>query len=469
MNRSFSWAKLSDAFRLQRYFQRAVATAGGSTTTLDPASGSITIAGSAAAIVLSLAVASGAITFSGNAPAITQVSAPTSGAVVVAGNAPSLTLAREPTSGAVLLGGNAPALDKTFAPSEGAVVIAGQVPAVGQAVFLDPTTGAVIVGGNAPALSASLAPSEGSVIVGGQTPALSFSLLPSEGGVVFGGHAPSVSQAVTLEPPSGAVIVGGETPALSFGLAPGEGSIVVEGYAPSLGTGSAGIRSLLAPWIGGAAAPSGAQTLILEPTEGAVIVGGQQANLSLGLAPSTGEIVFEGYAPSLGAATPGYRSFLAHWLGGASSTPAAPATAGYRSFLAFWAGGASDGTQIIIPPVVVVEAEQVPAGIPVRDPERRRYIMPDGRVFIATTQEVLALLQMYASPKEVARSSSAPQPTLQKRDVKFVPAKKQGAYKVVISKKFTYRAPPEAYRQAEIDANRIRDDEEAILALLLWH
>jgi len=42
-----------------------------------------------------------------------------------------------------------------------------------------------------------------------------------------------------------------------------------------------------------------------------------------------------------------------------------------------------------------------------------------------------------------------------------------GTYKAVISERFVYRAPEEAYRQAEIIANRIRDDEEAIIALLM--
>jgi hypothetical protein len=119
----------------------------------------------------------------------------------------------------------------------------------------------------------------------------------------------------------------------------------------------------------------------------------------------------------------------------------------------------------------------VPAGKPARDVRRRYYIMPDGRMFEATTDEVLALLQLYAVPKEAIEQLSeapkaqpvirAPQITLRKRDVRFVPADQPNTYKAVISERFVYRAPPEAYGQAEILANRIRADEEAILALLM--
>lgn len=117
---------------------------------------------------------------------------------------------------------------------------------------------------------------------------------------------------------------------------------------------------------------------------------------------------------------------------------------------------------------------QVPAGI-VRDVRRRRYIMPDGRVFIATTEEVVALLQLYAVPKEALAQLTAPPSAarapvedLQKRDIRFVPAEDTlpGTFKAVLSERFSYRAPEEAYRQAEIIANRIRADEEALLLLI---
>jgi hypothetical protein len=74
-----------------------------------------------------------------------------------------------------------------------------------------------------------------------------------------------------------------------------------------------GYTGLLAPWIGGAADPSGAP-----PTQA------------------------------------GVRSLLAPWFGGAGSPGGTPPTpAGYRGFLAFWAGGAANAGAT--PPVIRYE------------------------------------------------------------------------------------------------------------------
>jgi hypothetical protein len=136
-------------------------------------------------------------------------------------------------------------------------------------------------------------------------------------------------------------------------------------------------------------------------------------------------------------------------------------------------------TATLIPDVVAAPEVQppAPAGRPSRDVHRRLYIMPDGRMFKATTDEVLALLQLYAVPKETIEQLTAPlqaqpvirapQITLQKRDVRFVPAEHPNTYKAVISERFVYRAPPDATGHAQMALNRIRADEEAILALLM--
>lgn len=123
------------------------------------------------------------------------------------------------------------------------------------------------------------------------------------------------------------------------------------------------------------------------------------------------------------------------------------------------------------------EAAQTPAGKPARDVRRRYYIMPDGRTFFATTDEVIGLLQLYAVPKEAIAQLTAPpqaqpvirapQITLQKRDVRFVPTEEPNTYTAVISERFVYRAPADAYGQAQMALNRMRaDDEEALLLLL---
>ncbi len=72
---------------------------------------------------------------------------------------------------------------------------------------------------------------------------------------------------------------------------------------------AAGLRSLLAPWMGGAAA---------------------------GMAPAT---------------QAGVKSLLGFWAGGAASPDGvAPEQAGFTSLLGFWAGGAAVGDVIVTPP-----------------------------------------------------------------------------------------------------------------------
>lgn len=122
-----------------------------------------------------------------------------------------------------------------------------------------------------------------------------------------------------------------------------------------------------------------------------------------------------------------------------------------------------------------------PAAVPAGRIYRRRYIMPDGRMFEATTDEVVALLQLYAKPKledkpqpeprkaKGAISIPTPPVTLAKRDIIFLPAQdtEPDTWKVVIAERFVYAPPEEATRQAQIIANRMRADEDAIIALLM--
>jgi hypothetical protein len=131
-------------------------------------------------------------------------------------------------------------------------------------------------------------------------------------------------------------------------------------------------------------------------------------------------------------------------------------------------------------PPAVEEAGPTPAGAVAKRVQRRRYIMPDGTLLIATTQEAFEWLRMYTqaapepakavtgSPREPA--IRAPVVELAKRDVRFVPATDSipDTWKAVVSERFTYRPPPEVTRQAQERLNRMRADDEAILALMLW-
>lgn len=91
---------------------------------------------------------------------------------------------------------------------------------------------------------------------------------------------------------------------------------------------AAGPRSLLAFWLGGAAAPPGGST---------------QAGVRGLLAP------WIGGASAPVVRRPSVRSLLAPWIGGASKPPTAASSAGVRGMLAFWLGGASAGVQTAPP------------------------------------------------------------------------------------------------------------------------
>lgn len=140
-----------------------------------------------------------------------------------------------------------------------------------------------------------------------------------------------------------------------------------------------------------------------------------------------------------------------------------------RGFLAFWIGGASDG-------VAVPTQSSEEGGIPAKAKRRRRYIMPDGSMLEATTEEAFEWLQLYATPRPETKSAPRaaatirmPAIVLEKRDVRFIPATDSApdTWQAVISERFTYQPPPEVTRQAEIRANRMRADEEALVTLLM--
>lgn len=121
------------------------------------------------------------------------------------------------------------------------------------------------------------------------------------------------------------------------------------------------------------------------------------------------------------------------------------------------------------------EAAAAPSGAGRASRRRRRYIMPDGTMLEATTEEAFDWLQRYSAPKpepkSTPRAASIRMPTivLEKRDVRFIPATDSApdTWQAVISERFAFRAPPEIHRQAEIRANRMRADDEALTALLM--
>lgn len=139
--------------------------AGGSTTTLSPSEGAVTVAGNTPSETLALGPAPAPVIVGGNAPALTSQLGPSTGSVVVGGNAPSLTEQLLPTTGSVVVGGNAPSL------TIGTVI--------------SPTEGLVSVLGNAPSLNLFLSPTEAQIVLGGQVPRL---VIPDQGAVIYYGR-----------------------------------------------------------------------------------------------------------------------------------------------------------------------------------------------------------------------------------------------------------------------------------------
>lgn len=123
----------------------------------------------------------------------------------------------------------------------------------------------------------------------------------------------------------------------------------------------------------------------------------------------------------------------------------------------------------------VVPEPEVSAPIPAGRSKRRRYIMPDGELVQASTEEAYAMLERYTSPAEQKPQRKTgesrivmPRIEFGKRDVRFIPAtdSQPDTWKVVLSDRFIYRPDPVANLLAVEKLNRIKDDEEAIMVLL---
>lgn len=138
----------------------------------------------------------------------------------------------------------------------------------------------------------------------------------------------------------------------------------------------------------------------------------------------------------------------------------------------YWGDG---GTGIPPEPPVPPEVSRAAGGI-VRG-RRRRYIMPDGTMIEATTQEAFDWLRAYSVPapvpvvsKEAPRrafSIRAPAVVLEKSDVRFIPATDSApdTWKAVLDNQFTFKAPDDM--TARVRAARMRQEEDEMIALFL--
>jgi hypothetical protein len=235
---------------------------GGTTTTLTPGSGSITLTGQAAALTTSLAPGAGSITLAGQTPVLATALAPGSGSITLAGQSPVLATALAPGSGSIALTGQAATVsisaNQTLAPGSGSISLSGQTATVTATAnnTLAPGSGSITLAGQSPVLATALAPGVGSITLSGQTATV------------------TVSVNVVVAPGTGSIALTGQAAGLTRGLNPGVGSITLTGQAAGL-------------------------TLGLNPGVGSITISGQGATLRTSYAPGNGTISVNGQAASL--------------------------------------------------------------------------------------------------------------------------------------------------------------------------
>ena len=124
---------------------------------------------------------------------------------------------------------------------------------------------------------------------------------------------------------------------------------------------SAGTRSLLAPWIGGASAAASAA--------------GRRSHLAPWI----------GGASAATVTRAGVRSLLAPWAGGAAAGIAPASSGGYRGLLAFWQGGAAAGPAAVQTPTTSGSGNWIPDNSPaeVKRKPRRKLIQANNMMLIA--------------------------------------------------------------------------------------
>ena len=134
----------------------------------------------------------------------------------------------------------------TIAPASGAITIAGNVAKM--TLILAAVAGSIVINGNAPSViqKTVLAPSSGTVIISGNTPSLKIKRIPTSGSVVLAGNAPSIAKKLGVS--SGAVIKSGNSPTLRMRLGASSGALTITGYAPTITAGGGG--TIIAPGTG---------------------------------------------------------------------------------------------------------------------------------------------------------------------------------------------------------------------------
>jgi hypothetical protein len=238
-------------------------------------SAAVLVSGAAPILGLLLPVPSGAISVSGVAPtaivssASNTTFAPASGAITVSGSAGPLVAVGQPiaTGAMALVGQPVSAVAGTLLQvGSGAITLAGSAPVGVRGSMASPATGAINVSGTQPVAVTSVvaAVPSGSVAFVGSVPLLLANSLVPSGAVALSGVAPvaivTSASNTTINVPAGAIQVAGElpTPVIDFRRLPTTAVILAQGGQVALDT------SIPVP--SGSVVCAGAPVTILTPT-----------------------------------------------------------------------------------------------------------------------------------------------------------------------------------------------------------
>lgn len=173
---------------------------------------------------------------------------PGAGSMSLTGLAPGLVIPSQasPGAGSLTLTGFAPSIIKpsAVAPGAGALSLAGFAPTISTAVTVAAGAGSLSLTGLAPSISASWAvgPGAGSLSLTGHAPTISYNtpVSPGAGSLSLTGFAPTITYDTTVTPGAGALALTGyapevELPPVNTDVPVGAGSLTITGFAPSFG------------------------------------------------------------------------------------------------------------------------------------------------------------------------------------------------------------------------------------------
>lgn len=255
---------------------------------------------------LSITPPQGAAALTGQAPTVINsgVPVPASGTLTAAGRAPVLALTMLGAVGAASFTGYAPSLSvasgRTITPSSGALTFTGTIP--NQGTTATPAAGTASFSGLVPNLvlgttGGSITPNQADLSLVGYVPMQVLTVAPiPNGDLSFVGYAPGIGGNAVPAPPAGTLAFQGYAP-LS-GLQGAAGALNWQGQTPQLITGFLQVPTAGAASFAGAAVTVTRQTYSIS-TQGAVTFAGAAPTLVPSNFSPPGRLSFQGYAPTI--------------------------------------------------------------------------------------------------------------------------------------------------------------------------